>query len=195
MTDYNFEKEKDTIDFVTEAMLSLDFLEAVSNLIFSNRRNDISVGKFYDEWLKGTGANQKKVPCSLGAILGYLYCGILLPKENWFDLLPDIEIAQLDSSWSLKDISIDAPKTKNLTLRHLVRRIRNSLGHGNVIFHVPEKITDRKKQWTETTLEFNDVNPREPSDTFHVIISLDNLIKVVKKIQSIVHANVRERLK
>ncbi|HET7290223.1 MAG TPA: HEPN family nuclease [Thermodesulfobacteriota bacterium] len=128
-------------------------------------------------------------------MLGYLYCGILLPKENWSELIPDIEIFKLDSPWDLKDAKIDAPKMKKITLRQFVRRIRNSLGHGNVIFHVPEKITDRNQKWAETTLEFSDINPRDSSDTFHAIISLDSLLKMVKQIHGIVYTNVKERLK
>ena len=51
-------KERDAVDNITNAMLSLSFLESISEFIFSNRRNSLTVGQFYDEWLKKVSPNE-----------------------------------------------------------------------------------------------------------------------------------------
>ncbi len=56
MTD--LEREKNAVDIVTNSMFSLDFLEGITDVIFSEQRDSMTVGHFYDEWLKASGTEK-----------------------------------------------------------------------------------------------------------------------------------------
>ncbi len=102
MSKKSLSEERDAVDRVTEAMYSLGFLQDITNFNFSADRDKLTVGQFYREWLKHSGAPGPVIPFSLGAILGYLYVGILFTKENWFDLVPEDAIQTADEAWGLK---------------------------------------------------------------------------------------------
>lgn len=195
MNKSDFESEKDTIDFVTDAMHSLSFLDSISDIIFSKRGDMITVEEFYDNWLQDIGVEDRKVPCSLGSIVGYLFCGIILTKEKWYSLIPDIDISRLDSSWGLDSITLEAPKLQKPSVRKIIRRLRNALGHGNIKVNVPHNVSNKEQIYIQTTLEFSDVNQSDPNDTFYAVLSLDSLFKLIKQIHSIIHTDVTSRIK
>ncbi len=47
---------------------------------------------------------------------------------------------------------------------------------------------------SKVTISFHDVNMRKPADTFDVTLTLEQLIKLVRKFQSVVHKHVREKV-
>lgn len=189
----NEQVERDGVDLLTHAMFSLDFLRAISDSIFSARRNDLAVGRFYDAWLKGTGRTEDLIPFSPGIILGYMYVGILFAKENWFDLLPDIDSVAAGTEWGLEGLRVVAPKEVKPSLKYVVRRIRNALGHGRVVVNVPGKGLSRENMLHAVTVTFQDENQRDPSDKFEAELSLDGIIRFVRKFQSVVHKHVRDK--
>lgn len=153
----------------------------------------MTVGRFYDEWLKASGAREKKIPFSLGAIIGYLYCGILFTKEHWFELLPDVDFIDADLRWGISGTPFSAPKREKPSLKYVVRRIRNALGHGNIDVNVPRDLKDRTDRMTRVTIKFCDRNNSDPSDTFHIELSLKQLSTFVRAFQSLIHNKVRSR--
>jgi len=193
MSDDELEIEADAIDLLTDSMFSLDFLKKISDEIFSENRDKISVGQFYDEWLKSTGRKDHKIPFNLGSVLGYIYCGILWAKEKWFDLLPDIKLNDLNEDWGIKGITYISPKNADPNLKYVVRRLRNALGHGNVKIDLPKDVNDKSELMDRTSLEFHDINVRDNNDIFDTSLTLNQLVQFVKKFQSIIHKDVRER--
>src|SRR4030042_5865822 len=117
MRKLDLEQEKNAVDYITNCMFSLCFLESISDFIFSQKRDALTVGQFYDQWVQGTGAKEPKIPYNLGAILGYLYCGILFAKEYWHDLLPNVDLAKADSKWSISGTACISSHKKNTTLK------------------------------------------------------------------------------
>jgi len=193
MKKLNLDKEKDAIDFVTDCMFSLDFLKEISNVIFSKNRDMVTVGHFYDQWLKTSGATEYKIPFNLGIILGYVYCGILFTKEHWFDLLPDADLASVDAKWGISGTACSDSKITNPGLTHVVRRIRNALGHGHVIVDVPKDLKSRTELFTRVVLTFHDKNIRDGSDTFEISLNLDQINKFIKAFQSVIHCYLRSK--
>jgi len=189
----NFDEEKDAVDFVTNCMFSLDFLKSLSDVVFSDHRDKVTVGQFYDEWLRASGAKEHKIPFNLGIVVAYLYCGLLLTKELWYDLVPDEPINSVAADWCLSDVTFSAPKQRAPTARYVLRRIRNSLGHGNIRVNVPEDFRDKSEVMQRVSVRFHDENPRDASDVFDAEATLATLAKVIKKFQGEVHRNVRER--
>ncbi|MFM9848162.1 MAG: HEPN family nuclease [Hyphomicrobiaceae bacterium] len=185
-------QERDAVDMVTDCMYSLDYLRVATDVIFSDKRNNVTVGRFYDEWLKATGSPRVIMPFNPGVLLAYLYVGILFAKEGWFDLLPADQIKDSDEAWGLKGASVSSPKEANPTIRYAVRRMRNSLGHGHPIFFLPDG-TKKEELFAKATFSFHDVNMRDQADTFDIALTLDQLASLVKKFQSVVHAHVREK--
>ncbi len=192
MTKLDLEKAKDAVDLVTASMFSLDFLEVITDVIFSPKRHEVTVGRFYDQWLQASGAKEPKIPFSLGAILGYLYCGLLFTKEHWFDLLPDVDFTTADPKWGISGANFEAPKKANPCLKNVVKRIRNALGHGYFTVNIPKRIS-RSERMTHVTLKFHDENIRDPSDTFDIELSLEQLSKFVKTFHSVIHRHVRSK--
>lgn len=187
------DEERDAFDLLTNGMFSLDFLKAITDVIFSEHRNKITVGDFYDEWLRGSGASGYKIPFSLGAIVAYLYCGLVLTKELWDHLVPDDPVSSIASDWSLSNITVSAPREHNPSARYIVRRIRNSLSHGNIRLNVPNGISDRSQLMKRTSVRFHDDNQRDPADVFDAEASLDTLTQVITKFHSEIHRYVREK--
>lgn len=72
---------------------------------------------------------------------------IIIPKEQLFNELPDLEISELPEKWGLKNKG-------ETQLRLLIRRLRNAVAHGNISV-------------TESLLfTFADINPKKESDKF-----------------------------
>jgi hypothetical protein len=183
--------EGDAVDQITHAMFSLSFLEYFTRRTFVE--NDLRALAIYNDWCqKSKIESGDKIPFSMGSILGFLFVGILWAKENWIDLLPEDDWQKVAGDWGLEGSKIADSKKPNPSVRHVVRRLRNSLGHANVYFTVNS--TDVKKLLDETTVRFHDVNQRDTSDTFDATISCTEMFLLVKKYQSIIHSSVSAEL-
>ncbi len=193
MNNLSDDQERDAVDRITECMYSLDYLVDVSNYTFSDQKDRITLGKFYDAWFKKTGSTRKVIiPFNPGIFLGYLYVGILYAKENWFDQLPDDRLDAADTAWGLNGVTVSAPKKPQPTVKYVVKRIRNSLGHGRPIITIPPGIKP-EELFTKITFSFHDVNMKNSADTFGLTLTLDRLSKLIKKFQSVIHKFVREK--
>jgi hypothetical protein len=192
VTNKTLDQERDAVDHITECMFSVDFLKSISDAIFEHR-SELTVGQFYDTWFKATGSTRKVlIPFNPGVVLALLYVGILFAKENWFDLVPDVELSKSDPAWGLKNAAVTAPTIQNPTLRYTVRRLRNSLGHGTPVFSIPDNIA-KAELFKKASFSFHDVNMRNASDTFDLTLTLDQLTMLVKHFQSAIHKHVREK--
>ena len=193
MVNVSYDEERDAVDLVTNCMFSLDFLKSITDVIFSEHRDKITVGDFYDEWLRASGANEYKIPFNPGAIVAYLYCGLVLTKELWDDLVPDEPVGAVAADWSLANITFSVPREHNPSARYLLRRIRNSLGHGKIRVIVPKGISDKSQIMQRVSVRFHDDNPGDPSDVFDAEATLETLTQVIKKFHREVHRYVREK--
>ncbi|MFQ6074736.1 MAG: hypothetical protein ACE5Z5_01190 [Candidatus Bathyarchaeia archaeon] len=88
-------EERDAIDHITNTMFSVAFLMEISDFIFSPLANSLTVGQFYNQWIRRVVPDQIKIPFSPGIILGELYVAIVYGKEMWFDIIPDVEVNKL----------------------------------------------------------------------------------------------------
>ncbi len=196
MTNLELEQEKLAIDLITGNMMSLNFLRNATTAIFDLNVPSISVRELFDK--EAMSKSKGAIPYSFGAIFGNLYCGILLAKENWYDLLPNDELPLSDPSWHLSDVTCTSPRKSNPTVKYVMKRIRNALGHGDfIIKNVPEyrkEGEDKHKFEKETTIVFCDQNQRDSSDTFRIELSLYKLLKIVKKFQAIAHIYVTSKI-
>jgi HEPN pEK499 p136 len=192
MSKKSLEEERDAVDVITDCMYSLGFLADVSNAIFSNVADNISIKRFYEDWLKQSQTPRVVIPFNSGIILGYLYVGILFAKENWFDLVPLDQVDVSDEAWGIRGAIIIAPKEPKPTVRYAVRRIRNSLGHGYPTLSLVG-VTKTTELLERATFSFHDVNVRDSADTFDVTLTLGQLVMLVKKFQSTIHRHVREK--
>ena len=186
--------ERDAVDLITNCMYSVGFLHDIGDAIFSGNRDSLTVGKFYDGWFNATGRAQPVVPFNPGIVLAHMYVGILFAKENWFDLIPDVDLAATSaSSWGLLGARVVAAREPRPNLRYVVRRIRNSLGHGSPAISVPSSGLSRQNMMSVVSVTFRDVNQRDPGDTFEAEAKLDQVFVLIKKFQEDVHQHVRTK--
>lgn len=188
----NFEQEKDRLDFITDEMNSMDFLDYISSCIFDEVNKNKAVGVLYDEWLRSFGDGEVRVPISIGSMVGYMYCGILFAKENWFDLLPDKNMDELEESFGFKGVTYSYPLVKEPKFKQIVKRMRNALGHGNINVYVSEDI-EMKNRYHKVFFTFKDENMKNSSDTFEITLSFYQITLFIRKFQSIIHKYVREK--
>lgn len=194
MSKLSDDQEKDAVDLITDCMYAIDYLENATNNTFSEQGDKITLLQFYNAWFKKTESTRKIIiPFNPGIFLGYLYVGILHAKENWFELLPDDSLNSADQAWGLSDVVVSAPKKTNPTVKYTIKRIRHSLGHGRQIFNIPTGTT-REEIFKKATFSFPDVNIKDEADTFDITLTLEQLAKLIKKIQSVIHKHVREKL-
>ncbi|POA86942.1 hypothetical protein C1882_07785 [Pseudomonas sp. FW305-E2] len=187
----DFENEKDAIDVVTESMFSVGFLKDISDCISEGNGDKLTVKNFYDQWSQQVRPGHIIIPFNLGIITSYLYTGILLTKERWDSLIPDDATPEALAEWSLSCVVVTAPMKPAPSVKYIIRRIRNALGHGNIKIDVPEDAV-RDQLLEQVKFELFDVS-RDPADTFLAVASVKSLIGLVRKLQSVAHADIRSR--
>lgn len=196
MTKLDLEYEKNAMDVFSSSMHSLGFLRNITTAIFDNNVRSMTVREFYDIHAKFS-KNTEFIPYHFGPIVGNLYCGLLLAKEYWLDLLPDDELPMSDPEWCLSDVTCTSPKQAKPTVKYVIRRIRNALGHGSFVINFPEgtkKGTDKHGYEKKLTIKFHDENQRDSSDTFDIELSLYRLFKIIKKFHAIAYRHVTSKI-
>lgn len=193
-------QEKMAMDILTGSMYSLNFLRNITTAIFDPKLQSLTLGEVYDQWLRMTGLSEVHetqhipIPYNFGAIIGYLYCGVLLAKEKWFDLLPEDMIDGSSPDWGFSSITYSAPQEPSPTIKYVFKRIRNALGHGHVLIDIPSDLlrneSDKYDFEKKVTMKFHDENQRRPGDTFDIEITLFGLSTAVKKFHSIAYPHV-----
>ena len=188
-------QEEIAMDILTGSMYSVNFLKNITTAIFDPKLQSLKVGEIYDQWLRMTGLSEIHdkqripIPYNYGAIIGYLYCGVLLAKEKWFDLLPEDKIDGSSSDWGFSSSKCSAPQEPSPTIKYVFKRIRNALGHGNILIDVPVDVqknkTDKSDFEKKITLKFHDENMRKPGDTFDIEITLFALSTAIEKFHGI----------
>ncbi len=92
-----------------------------------------------------------------------LYTYVVLPKESFFDSIPNnIKTNSLKDEWGINKL------TPAYKLKYFIRRIRNSVAHGNIEF-------SKKLEFT-----FKDVNPKDKNDIFLVKLTDNELMNFTK---------------
>jgi hypothetical protein len=190
-------QEELAMDILTGSMYSINFLKNITLAIFDPDLESQTVGETYTQWLKKCNlyeTNTLHIPYSLGSIIGYLYCGILLAKEKWYDLLPEENINSASPDWGFSSINYSSPKKPSPTIKDIFKRMRNALGHGHIVFNVPSNFQrdykDKDDFEKKVTLKLHDVNMKDPGDTFDIEIPLLGHAIAVKKFHSIAYAHV-----
>ena len=191
MKNISVDEKKNLIDFVTDSMFSMAFLESITDIIFSDKRDQITVGQFYDSWLYDAKTKEKKIPFSLGAFVGYMYCGFTIINENWEKLIPDELITKSGEDWGLKNIKIEYTKKQNITIKFIIKKIRNSLSHGRFTIDIAPDLVNREQSLEKTSFTFIDINPHCDNDKFQVSINMRDITRIIRKIQSVAHTHVK----
>ena len=114
----------------------MNFLKNITEAIFNPRLQSLQVIEVYEQWHKMCGNPEGIIPYNFGAIIGNLYCGILLAKEQWFGLLPEEKLDETNNDWGFSSAKY-FPQEPSPTVRYAFRRIRNALGHGNIYLDFP----------------------------------------------------------
>lgn len=189
-------QEKLIMDVLTSSMHSLNFLKNITMAIYDPKLQSLSVWEIYNQWLRKFGSPH--VPYSFGVIIGYLYCGILLAKEAWLELLPEVKIEDASPDWGFSSATYSSPQEPYPTVKYAIRRMRNALGHGHFLINVPSDIqkneNDKEDFEKKVTLKFHDENIRTPGDTFDIEISLFGLTSAIKKFHGLAYAHVLSNL-
>ena len=87
-------------------------------------------------------------------MISSLYTYIVLPKESFFDLIPDkLIVSELNRKWGITTI------TPTYTLKKFIRRMRNEISNENIKFT------------QNLNFIFTDTNQRKPNDSFTITIS------------------------
>lgn len=95
-------------------------------------------------------------------LISTLYTYIVLPKESFFDRIPEnIMTNELNENWGLK-------KVESHSLRLFIRRLRNSISHGNIEFT------------SDLIFTFVDNNQRKSDDIFNVAMESNDVIKFLR---------------
>ena len=195
--DHDLFQEKLAMDIFTSSMYSLNFLKNITVAIFDHDLKSLNVEDIYDQWLRKCGLSEVEVPhipYSFGAIIGYLYCGILLAKEKWFDLLPEDKIEDASPDWGFSSATYFSSQEPYPTIKYAIRRMRNALGHGNILFNVPDGFQRDQKDKDDferkVSIKLHDENIRDRGDTFDIEISIFGLAKAIKKFHGIAYRHV-----
>ena len=125
-----------------------------------------------------------------GVLLSYMYLAILFTKENWFKVIPDVEL----SAWNITPVKLDIPQQPAPKLCYFVRRLRNALGHGSLDIHVPPGIKPQDFA-SRVTVTFRDRNTAKgkEADTFEAELSLEHVMHIARKFHELVLNDASKR--
>ena len=145
---------KDNTDPISILAQGFVLSEFLTNFVVAlASRPDRSIGDFYRDFEAKFGreyVHGQNIVFTPGAMLGLLYLMIVFPKQAIGLKNPSIKVAQLDASWG--DIRIQIADKSDLTLKDLVRRMRNAISHSRVSFS------------SNMDFVFEDSPPRKPTD-------------------------------
>lgn len=147
-------EERDAVDLMTDSVFGIDFLQMASDDL--RRGGTTRVRELHDLVKKRHGRTDSVIPFNLGAVLGFLYVGILYPRDrfDWFDLVPTDPLPNSDPDWGLHRATVVAPKELIPTVRYCLRRLRNSLGHTSFVYSIPKVMPDGQNLYEAVTVNF-----------------------------------------
>lgn len=178
--------EAQAVDSMTHAMLSSSMLLAFTEAVYSERREKVTIGQFYDGFMQ-THQSQRFRPFNEGVILGILYW-VMFMKENWGALVPEDPL----STWGVTPVSMAIPSQPNPTIKYFTRRLRNAMGHSAPDITVPQGTTPAD-HLEKVTITFHDQNMRDSGDTCDVVVTLKDAFTLTHKLHAIVLADVARR--
>lgn len=185
------DEEKDAVDNITNAMLSVDFLSEISDSIFISRSKPVV--DFYTAWCKKRSLTWgEKIPLHPGIVLGLMYVAIVYGKERWDNIIPNVGIKKVDETWAINHAEFKCPKEPKPALSYVVKRLRNALAHGNVRFIIPKGLK-RDELFNKVKIAFHDEHPNNRADTFDVTLTLSETFKFIKKFQNFIHEHVKKK--
>lgn len=124
---------------------------------------NITLNEIQNEWSKKYLLNAKTHSfLNQYQYITSLLAFIVIPKESFWDQIPNIKTSELPENWGLKGKG-------ELKLSYFIRRIRNSISHGGI------EISE------DLVFSFIDINPRDKSDVFECVLNQNEL-------RSFVHA-------
>ncbi len=183
--------EKDYIDFMTDMGFSSNLLEGLNLALSKSEYRTMSLETFYGMWMKKNNLSEIICPYNFGVIIGELYCGLVFAKENWIDLLPDVLFSDIDDSWGIKTDKLNYSEKSEPTLRDVVRRIRNSLGHSNFEIELSE-IKSYPELFNEAIINFWDSNIKKPEDKFSISLKICQLKIFYAKFRDVAFKSILE---
>jgi hypothetical protein len=181
------EDERFAVDYVTHGLLSASLLAQFVQLLYSDKRDTMTIGQFYDRF-SATHQSRRFRPFNEGVVLSFMYLGLLFARENWPDLVPDDALPR----WNILPVRLAIGKCPQPTLKYLVRRLRNSLVHGTPTITVPVGTTTENMA-KAVTLTFKDTNPKDTADTFEAELTMEDTFHIAKMLHSTVVADVADR--
>ena len=187
------QNDRPAMDILSGSMYSLNFLRNISVAILDKTIEDMTVRDFHSVWLKDTNYTDHSVPYCLGSIMGYLYCGILLAKEKWYEFLPDDSLKDATDEWGLAEAKCTSPKKQDPSVKYVVRRMRNALGHGNITINVPHDLDYKKDEFDfekRSSIVFKDENVRDKSDVFCIEVPIYSLITLITTFHEVVYLKI-----
>jgi|SRR3989344_4088591 len=190
MKDLSEGEERNRVDNLADCLYSTDFLLKFTDKVFKQDSKEKTISQFYSDWSK-INKREGFMPFSKGNILGTTYVCLLYAKENWFDLIPETQLREINEHWGLKGVEIINPM-KEPNLKLIIRKIRNALGHGNVSVKTTTGMT-RDSLFDEVSYNFSDRNKDNPEDIFSITLTLGQLINLLKSFQSLIHSYVRKK--
>ena len=155
------------------------FLEFIDSIKKDKKKLNMSIGEvlnnFYERYEEAeAGYKDNHYFFNQYQLISSLYVYIVLPKEKFFDLIPDklkISTLKKNSKWGLSNIKIEwGLSEEEDSFKHFLRRMRNAISHGNIKF----------KENLEFT--FTDVNKKNKSDYFEVTFSMNEIVSFIRAI-------------
>ncbi len=96
-----------------------------------------------------------------------LFTYVCLVSVKFYDSIPDTELKDLPSKWSINNASVEYSLNQPVTLSLIIRRLRNSIAHGRFEFYKEDK---------NIMFKFKDVNFRDRNDHIKIIIKDEEIL-------------------
>lgn len=115
--------------------------------------------------------------CNQHTLIILLVTHLMTPKETFFETIPEISIKKLSNQWN-----IPSNVLTDITLKTLVRRMRNSICHAN--FEISEDLK----------ISFIDINPRDNNDKLSIEFTSDEIFGFMRAFSYFILTNDVELL-
>ena len=164
-------QDQKLFSLMTSAWSSLIIIKELSDSL--NSSTNQTVHDFYIQCAKRHFNGEKKDPLNPGVVLISSYLSLVLGKQKWEEILPDVPAKNSPEEWQICKCIYNDSKKENPSLKDVIRRMRNGVSHGRIKYDIPEQPNNMsiKELLEKTMFTIEDINETRKNDTFSIEIS------------------------
>jgi len=160
---------------ITSAYSSIIVIMELSDCL--DKSSKLTVHDFFSQIAKTHLHGKHQDPFNPGVFLMSSYLSLVLGKEKWKKILPDVPAKSSPEEWVICKCKFSDSKKTDPSLKEVIHRMRNGFAHGHIDCNVPRDPNSMSKKdlLRNTMFTIKDGSNKSKKGTFSIEISALNL--------------------